>query len=117
MLKHYKMPFIALALCVTATFTLAEDAKPAPKPTKTAPGSAKAGQETFNSICAQCHSIQPDQVKFGPSLYGELKKPHPKKTDAEVHQIIKEGKGKMPPLGSKLSDQEIANVIAYLHTL
>jgi mono/diheme cytochrome c family protein len=109
MLKHFKLTLLATALSLSATAAFAAD------PAKA--GSAQAGQETFNSICMQCHSIQPDQVRFGPSLYGELKKPHPKKTDAEVRQILKDGKGKMPPLGGRLSDKDIANVIAYLHTL
>ena len=109
MLKYCQLTLVATVLSLSATAALA-----AGVPTT---GPAKAGQETFNTICMQCHSIQPDQVRFGPSLYGELKKPHPKKTDAEVRQILKQGKGKMPALGSKLSDQDIANLVAYLHTL
>jgi mono/diheme cytochrome c family protein len=109
MLKHCQLTLLATVLSLSATAALAADVPKA--------GSAPAGQETFNTICMQCHSIQPDQVRFGPSLYGELKKPHPRKTDAEVRQILKEGKGKMPPLGGKLSDQDIANLVAYLHTL
>jgi mono/diheme cytochrome c family protein len=79
--------------------------------------SVKAGQQVFTTNCFQCHSVQPDQVRFGPSLYNELKKPHPKKTDVEVREILKNGKNKMPPIGAKLSKQETDDLLAYLHTL
>ena len=79
--------------------------------------SIKAGEEVFTKNCFQCHSVQPDQVRFGPSLYNELKKPHPKKTDAEVRQILKGGKNKMPAFGEKLSKQETDDLLSYLHTL
>jgi mono/diheme cytochrome c family protein len=113
MLKLSSALLIASTLCVPATLALALDV-PGPK---AATASVHAGQDVFNSNCMQCHAIQPDQVRFGPSLYGELKKPHPKKTDTEVRQILKGGKGKMPSFDSKLKPEDISNLLAYLHTL
>ena len=113
MLKLTRSLLIASTLCIPATLALALDI---PGPKATAP-SAHAGQDVFNSNCMQCHAIQPDQVRFGPSLYGELKKPHAKKTDAEVRQILKGGKGKMPSFDGKLKPEDINNLLAYLHTL
>jgi len=75
------------------------------------------GQDIFNRTCMQCHSVVEGQYSFGPNLAGELKKPHPRKTPVEVKGIVKNGKGKMPPLGDKLTDQEIDHVIAYLRTM
>jgi mono/diheme cytochrome c family protein len=75
-----------------------------------------AGQEVFTANCMQCHAIQPDQVRLGPSLYGEMKPPHAKKTDAQVREILKNGKGKMPSFEGKLTPTDINNLLAYLHT-
>jgi mono/diheme cytochrome c family protein len=38
-------------------------------------------------------------------------------TDAHVMQNIIQGRGMMPPFGNQLDQQEIQDVIAYLHTL
>ncbi len=76
----------------------------------------RAGQETFEKTCMQCHATIDGQVSFGPNLHGVLKAPHPRKTPAEVRVILKDGKGKMPPLGDKLAPKDVDNVIAYLRT-
>ena len=76
-----------------------------------------AGQKVFTQRCFQCHSVIPDQVRFGPSLHGVLSKPHPRKTDAQVRMILKNGKGKMPSFNDVLSKQETDDLLAYLHSL
>jgi mono/diheme cytochrome c family protein len=65
----------------------------------------------------QCHSVNKDQVLLGPSLWGEMTKSPHKKTAAQIRVIIKNGKGKMPPWGTMLSEDDINNVLAYLHSL
>jgi mono/diheme cytochrome c family protein len=102
----------AAVFCAQAVLTISAHAA---APSKE--DSIKAGQQVFTTNCFQCHSVQPDQVRFGPSLYNELKKPHPKKTDAEVREILKSGKNKMPAFGEKLSKQETDDLLSYLHTL
>jgi len=76
-----------------------------------------AGQEIFTGKCLQCHSINQGQVSFGPSLYGEMKKPKPKKSAAEIRAILKNGKGKMPSFQDKLTPEDVNNLMAYLRTL
>jgi mono/diheme cytochrome c family protein len=76
-----------------------------------------AGQQVFTQRCFQCHSVVPDQVRFGPSLHGVLSKPHPRKTDAEVRTILKNGKGKMPSFNGVLTKEDTDNLLAYLHSL
>jgi mono/diheme cytochrome c family protein len=76
-----------------------------------------AGRETFVKNCLQCHATYEGQYSFGPNLYGEMSKPHPKKTSAEVRVIVKIGKGKMPPYADKLTSPDIENLIAYIHSL
>jgi mono/diheme cytochrome c family protein len=76
-----------------------------------------AGEGVFIQMCLQCHSSNEGQVTFGPSLYRELKRPHPKKSTAEIRAILKNGKGKMPSFKDKLTAQDADNLLAYLHTL
>jgi mono/diheme cytochrome c family protein len=90
-------------------------------------GDKHAGEQLFQQRCMQCHSTAEGQKILGPSLYHELAKPHPKQTDAAVRHIIQTGKTPtapgdtipMPPWGggAPLTDGQISNIIAYLHTL
>jgi mono/diheme cytochrome c family protein len=76
-----------------------------------------AGQDIFTHKCLQCHSLNEGEVRLGPSLYGEMKQPHPKKSATEIRAILENGKGKMPSFKDKLTNQDIDNLLAYLHTL
>ncbi len=76
-----------------------------------------AGQDIFAQHCLQCHSIAQGQVTFGPSLYAEMKKAQGKKSSAEIRAIIKNGKGKMPAFGEKITPEDTDKLLAYLHTL
>ena len=76
-----------------------------------------AGQDIYTHKCLQCHSVNEGEVRLGPSLYGEMKKPRPKKSATEIRTILENGKGKMPSFHDKLTSQEIDNLLAYLHTL
>ena len=80
-------------------------------------GDAHAGQAVFMQRCFQCHSVQENEKRVGPSLFHELQKPHSKRTDAEVREIVHSGKNKMPAWKGILSEDDINNVVAYLHTL
>ena len=78
---------------------------------------AEEGHQIFTQNCMQCHAILEGQYSFGPNLHGELAKPHPKKTPAEVREILKNGKGKMPAFKDKLTDENMDNLVAYLRTV
>jgi mono/diheme cytochrome c family protein len=77
----------------------------------------RAGQDIYTHKCLQCHSINEGEVRLGPSLYGEMRKPNPKKSASEVRTILENGKGKMPSFQDKLTKQDIDNLLAYLRTL
>lgn len=77
----------------------------------------RAGQAQFEKTCMQCHATVDGQVSFGPNLHGVLKGPHPRRTAADVRLQIKNGKGKMPAFGEKLTAPEIDDMIAYMKTL
>ncbi|HTR36476.1 MAG TPA: cytochrome c [Bryobacteraceae bacterium] len=87
---------------------------------KKAAGDAAKGKDVFDQ-CAVCHNTDTDDVKVGPSLKGLFK--HAKLAngkpvnDANVLAQINEGGNGMPAYQDLLSDEDKANVIAYLKTL
>ncbi|MBI4481040.1 MAG: cytochrome c [Acidobacteria bacterium] len=106
----------------SATIANASERKPEAVATAEA---VKRGQEVFADHCSVCHSPDTEEVIVGPSLMGFFRKtpaaladgkPLPQ-TDAAVREMIQKGDANMPPLGGDLSEQQIADVIAYLHTL
>lgn len=113
MRKVFVVAFVAIATLYSSSITQAQASKASGKKT----GSAKAGEQVFLHNCFQCHSIVEGQVRFGPSLYHEAKKPHPKKTDAEIRAILQNGKGKMPSFKNVLTREDTDNLLAYIHSL
>lgn len=113
MLKGFVVTFMALA---TLGFSNASQAQ-TPHAAGDNPASVHAGEQVFIQRCFQCHSVQEDQVKFGPSLFNEMKKPHPKKTATEIRTILKDGKGKMPSFKDVLTQEDTDNLLAYIHSL
>lgn len=72
---------------------------------------AKQGKKLFALNCAHCHADDATGDE-GPSLYDLTK------SDARITKILKEGiKGEMPKFGSKFSDTDIQQLIAFLRTL
>ena len=87
---------------------------------RAAAGDPAKGKETFEQ-CGVCHNVDTDEKKMGPSLKGLYKKEKLKNgkpvTDANVKAIINAGGGGMPAYAEMLSDDEKADVVAYLKTL
>src|SRR6266849_4464835 len=83
-------------------------------------GNAAKGKEVFDQ-CAVCHNVDNDEKKIGPSLKGLYKhdklKNGKKVTEENVLAVINAGGGGMPSYSDTLSDQEKADVIAYLKTI
>ena len=83
-------------------------------------GDAAKGKDVFEQ-CAVCHNVDNDEKKIGPSLKGLYKhdklKNGKKVTDDNVKAMINAGGNGMPSYADMLSDDEKADVIAYLHTL
>ena len=75
-----------------------------------------AGQEVYKNICQACH--QPDgrgQEKVAPSLVGSALALAPAEVTARILLNGKEGPiGLMPPVGSVLTDDQIAAVLTYI---
>lgn len=84
-------------------------------------GDAAKGKEVFDQ-CSVCHNADSTERKMGPGLKGLFKKAKLDSngkpvTDANVLQKINEGGNGMPAYKDLLSDDEKANVLAYLKTL
>src|SRR5207302_5199521 len=80
-------------------------------------GDAAKGKDIFEQ-CSVCHNVDTSEKKIGPSLMGlykhaKLKNGKPV-TDANVLAVINAGGGGMPSYSDTLSDQEKADLIAYL---
>lgn len=71
-------------------------------------GDATAGAAVYTSSCSSCHGADGAGAS-GPSLFDEV----PGKTDAELSDIIENGKDSMPAIGT--SGQDLADLLAYLH--
>ena len=75
-----------------------------------------AGQEVYKNICQGCH--QPDgrgQDRLAPSLVDSPLALAPAEVTTRILLNGKEGSiGLMPPIGSAISDEQIASVLTYV---
>ena len=84
-------------------------------------GDAAKGKEVFDQ-CSVCHNSDSTEKKMGPGLKGLYKKTKLDSTgkpvnDANVLAKINEGGNGMPAYKDMLTDDEKANLLAYLKTL
>ena len=107
------MDYIRVA-AVAAALTLASGVGFAQK------GDAAKGKEVF-SRCGGCHRADSTEKKIGPGLkglFGHQKLANGKPTtDANVRAQIDDGGKGMPAYKDTLTDQEKADLMAYLKTL
>jgi cytochrome c2 len=108
----------ASLLC--ALFLFAGLAAAQEKKAKGKGGDADKGKETFEQ-CGACHVTDSPEKKMGPSLQGLFKKDKlangKAATEANVKAIINAGGNGMPAYADLLSDEEKADLMAYLKTL
>ena len=71
------------------------------------PANAHAGEQVFLQKCFQCHSVNPGEVRIGPSLFHVMKGPKAV-SSAQVRIQLRDGKGKMPPFKDLLTPEEVA---------
>jgi mono/diheme cytochrome c family protein len=80
------------------------------------------GQAVFNVHCADCHEqAHPELWKQPPKLEGmfritSLPSGAPA-TDEQVRKTILEGRGTMPAFDHRLQEEDIKDLLKYLHTL
>jgi mono/diheme cytochrome c family protein len=85
----------------------------------------KRGEKVFQQTCSVCHSSDTEEVIVGPSLAKLFTKPPAilsngkplPRTDAAIRELLVQGTKDMPPVGRYLSEQQTADLLAFLHTL
>ncbi len=80
-----------------------------------------AGRRVYDTRCAECHFAYSKRDLRGPSLHGLFKKQFMTSgipaNDDRVTDIILLGRAKMPAFQNKLTQQQLDDLVAYLHTL
>jgi mono/diheme cytochrome c family protein len=79
------------------------------------------GRRVFQMNCARCHNAYSKSGSKGPSLERLFKKTYlPSGLPANnrfVEQAVLGGRGTMPPFGDALTERQLNDLLAYLHTL
>jgi mono/diheme cytochrome c family protein len=79
------------------------------------------GRRMYDARCAECHYAYSSRNLRGPSMHGLFKKQFMSSgipaNDERVIDIIELGRAKMPGFQNKLTVDQIADLVAYLHTL
>ena len=81
-----------------------------------------AGRRLYDDYCARCHEPYSSRDKQGPSLKGVFRRPYLEVSgfpanDDRVSEVIKYGRSKMPAYGQVLTQQQVDDLLAYMHTL
>lgn len=81
-----------------------------------------AGRKIYDNYCDRCHEPYSSRGKKGPPLKGVFKQQYLTLSglpanDERVGEIVKYGRSKMEGFGRVLSDDQIKDLLAYLHTL
>jgi len=104
---------ILLLLFIGLTFFVVSIAQASPAPDRAADSAA------FRTKCAMCHGPDGSGSAVGKSMnVPDLRSPEIQKLpDAQLAQVISEGKGGMPPFKSSLSEDQIHSLVSYVRSL
>lgn len=79
------------------------------------------GRKVFNIYCLGCHPAYSSHGNKGPGLKDLFKKPYLPSgltaNDEHVEQSVIRGRNMMPRFGDQINQDELGELIAYLHTL
>src|SRR5215472_11783265 len=81
-----------------------------------------AGRKIYDTECDRCHEPYSIRGKKGPSLKGVFQHKYLSLSglpanDDRVTDIVRLGRNEMPAYSQKLSQQDMQDLLAYLHTL
>lgn len=81
-----------------------------------------AGRRIYDQYCDRCHAPYSSRARQGPSMRGVFKNRYLSLSglpanDERVSEIIGAGRGKMHGYSQVLSQQQIEDLLTYLHTL
>ena len=79
------------------------------------PAAAQDAAGTYKAKCAMCHGPDGKGGKMGTRDFGspEVKA----ESDAQLNDVITNGKGKMPAYKDKLKDSDIKDLVTYVRSL
>lgn len=80
------------------------------------------GRKLYDDYCDRCHEPYSSRGKKGPGLKGVFKQPFLSVSglpanDDRVTDIVKFGRAKMEGFGRVMTDEQIKELLSYLHTL
>ena len=80
------------------------------------------GRKLYDNYCDRCHEPYSTRGKKGPGLKGVFKQQYLPLSglpanDQRVGEIVKYGRSKMEGFGQVMNDQQIQDLLAYMHTL
>lgn len=80
------------------------------------------GRKLYDNYCDRCHEPYSSRGKKGPSLKGVFKHQYLSLSglpanDDRMTDIVKYGRAKMEGFSQVMTDQQIKDLLAYLHTL
>ncbi len=80
-----------------------------------------SGYALFQSRCAGCHYASSSESLHGPGLQALYKKQYlpsgAPANDERVSWVILHGRNLMPAFGNNLDEQQLSDLLTYLHTL
>ena len=81
-----------------------------------------SGLKLYDAYCDRCHNPYSTRGRQGPGLKGVFKRPYLAVSgipanDARVGEIIGIGRGKMEGYANVLNQQQLGDLLAYMHTL
>jgi len=81
-----------------------------------------AGRRIYDNYCDRCHAPYSSRGRQGPSMKHIFKRQYlpmsgMPSNDDRVTDVIKMGRNKMPAYGQVLTQEQINDLLAYLHTL
>jgi mono/diheme cytochrome c family protein len=81
-----------------------------------------AGRRIYDNYCDRCHAPYSSRGRQGPSMQGVFRRQYLPMSgmpanDDRVTDIVRLGRNKMPGYSQVLSQQQINDLLAYLHTL
>jgi mono/diheme cytochrome c family protein len=79
------------------------------------------GHFIFVQNCARCHNANNERALHGPGLQGLYKQKYlpsgAPANDDRVSDVIEHGHGMMPAFGNTMDEEQLNDLLAYLHTL
>lgn len=119
MMPRKILPVVAALAC--AVILGCSDAKPKTDAEFGLTPQQASGRRVYDLHCLGCHAAYSRSGKNGPSLEGVFRKPYfPSGTpanDDRMKDIIILGRPMMPAFRNQLTEKQLNDLLAYLHTL